>query len=191
MKKIKNNKIDKKYCVVIALLIIIVGLLIFGVVYAISHYNETDKVKLNDAEGKYNLSKDQLDYLDQPTPNLKQTKDTLPKTEDTITEIKVKTVKELFQTSKKSILVIVRDDCTYCQNYEPKLVEALKLYDLTAYKININNNKDYKDLYEYLDFDGTPTTLIIDGSKVTHSLGGDTDLDTIKAFIDYYYIREN
>jgi len=191
MKKINFKQLDKKYYLVGLLLIIIIGLLIYGVVFAFNHYNDSDKVKLNNIDGKYNLSSNQLDYLEQPNPNLKKISDSLPKVEDTITEIKVDTVKELFQTSKKSILVIVRNDCSYCQSFEPKLNEALKYYDVNAYKVNLSNNKNNSDLFKYLDFDGTPATLIIDGSKVVHSLSGDTDIETIKAFIDYYYIREN
>ena len=191
MKKLDLKKLDKKYYLVGVLLLIIVGLLIFAVIYGFNHYNETDKVKLNDVEGKYNLSSNQLDYLDQPAPNLKKVSDDLPKVEDTITEIKVTTVKELFQTSKKSILVIVRDDCAYCQSFEPKLKEALEYFNVNAFKVNLSNNKNNSELYKYLDFDGTPATLVIDGSKVVHSLSGDTDIDTIKAFIDYFYLREN
>ena len=62
-----------------------------------------------------------------------------------------------------------------------------------AYKINISDltNDELSELYNYIDFNGTPTTYIISNGKAIHTYTGTADQDTLSSFIDYFYIRNN
>ena len=190
MKKIKDNV---RLYTILVLLLIVIFLIVYGVLYASKNYNREDIMTLDNFSARYTISKDQLDTISMPSPNLDLIYNELPKTTSTIEEIDLKTIKKIFQTNKKSILVLVKNDCSFCEEYLPKFEEALKSYNISSYKINISNisSDDFKELYNYIEFDGTPTTYVIDKGKATHSLSGTVDIDTLKAFIDYFYIRNN
>lgn len=187
------KKIDYKLLSIIILGIVLVGFIIYGVYYAINNYNAGQIVSVNENEVKYTLTSNQLDDLEQPKRD-EVTKDkNLPDTNDTLTELDFKNFKNLFNTSKKSILILIRTGCSYCEKYEPILKEALDYYNIKAYKINISNidDLDALKLYDYINFTGTPTTYIIEKGNVTHTITGSTDLDTTKAFIEYFYLNNN
>ena len=173
--------------------IAIACLIVFGIYYASKNYNKGDVKTVDDIPAKYSIKSNQLDKIDQPTVNEKITLDTLPEAKDTIQEIDFKNFKKLFKTSKKSILFLVKDDCSYCKKYLPIVEESLKNMNINAYKININKLAivDYEELFNYVSFEGTPTTFIIQNSKVLHNLSGDVDKETFESFVDYFYIRNN
>ena len=191
MKKI--NKDNIKLYSILLLMLLVIALVVYAVLYATKNYNRGDIMTLENFSAKYTINKDQLDAINMPNPNLTLSYNELPKTKNTIDEIDIKTLNRLFQTTKKSILVLVKDDCSYCEDYLPKLEESLNSYQISAYKININNLSDseFKNIYNYIDFDGTPTTYIIDNGKAIHTLSGTVDEETLNAFIDYFYIRNN
>ena len=175
MRKIKNKDV-KKYSI-ITMLVVIVILIIVGIIYAIKNYNRDDIVTVNTKDVKYTLSTNQLDGVEQPKVKF----------------IDFKTVIRLFQTEKKSILVLSDSTCSNCSAYLPVLTEALDSFNEHAYVLDMTeiDGTEVLELANYLAYDGTPTTFIISNSKVDHVLTGYSDLDTIKSFIDYFYIRNN
>lgn len=191
MKKIKKN--DLKIIMIIILLLISIFLIVYGVNFAIKNYNRDDIMTLKNFDAKYTINSNQLDNISMPTPNLKIIYSELPKTSNTIESIDLKTVKKLFQTDKKSILILVKDDCTYCDDLLKSFEEVLKNSNLNAYKINVDELtvNQLNELYNYINFDEAPTTYIINNANVKHSLSGTADKETINAFIDYFYIRNN
>lgn len=191
MKKIKKN--DLKIIMIIILLLISIFLIVYGVNFAIKNYNRDDIMTLKNFDAKHTINSNQLDNISMPTPNLKIIYSELPKTSNTIENIDLKTVKKLFQTDKKSILILVKDDCTYCDDLLKNFEEVLKNSNLNAYKINVDELtvNQLNELYNYINFDEAPTTYIINNANVKHSLSGTADKETINAFIDYFYIRNN
>ena len=185
-------KKNKQFILLIICFIIAISLLIYGIYFAIKHKNDGEVL----GSGKINVNYsagDQLDVLTQPSPKENIVLKTLPDTNGTLTEINFNTLKKLFQTTKKSILTVEKDDCSYCESFEPKFIEALDDNGVTAYKINISklNTNELTNLYNYVNFEGTPTTYIIENGKVSHSFKGNTDKETISAFVEYFYVRSN
>lgn len=182
----------KQKMILIIFAIISVCLLGYGIFYTIKH--KDDGEILTEGKIKINYSANgALDVVTQPTPNENITLKTLPETTGNLTEINLNTLKKLFQTTKKSILTLEKNGCSYCTEFEPKFIEALEENNATAYKINISNlsNDELTKLRNYVDYTGTPTTYIIENGKVSHSFTGTTDKDTISSFIEYFYVRTN
>ena len=175
------------------LLFIILCLVIFGVFYAIKNHNRSEIMTLDGTNVKHTINSNQLDQIDLPTNNLPLIYDKLPETNNTIEDIDFKTFKKLFQTKGKSILILVKDGCSFCDQYIPLANDLLNELNLNAYKINTTNlsDKNAKELYNYIDYDGTPTTYIINDGNAKHTLTGIVDKETLKAFIDYFYTRNN
>ena len=173
------------------LIIIILG--VYGIVFAFNHKEDDNYFGQGTLNLEYNLGEDQLDKLEQPKNNAKVTLDTLPTLNETLTDINFKTFTNLFKTTKRSMLVVVKDGCSYCEEFIPILSEALNYYDLKMYKINLSNlsSNEYGDLYSYIYFSGTPTTFIIENGEVKHVLTGVVDVETMKSFINYFYYRGN
>ena len=53
------------------------------------------------------------------------------------------------------------------------------------------NKSELNEMFNYIDFAGTPTTYVIEKGNAKHSLSGLVDSESLKAFIDYFYIRSN
>ena len=190
MKKVKKNT---KIITVGLLLILMISLLIYGIYYAIKNYNRGDIKTINDIPATYSIGSDQLDKLEQPEVSETITLDTLPEAKEILQNISLKDIKKLFKTSKKSILFLVKNDCAYCDGFMPIIKDVLKELNINAYLINISeiSINDYDELLNYINFSSTPTSYIIQNSKVLHTLSGSVDKDTLKSFIDYFYIRNN
>lgn len=186
-----NNNL-KKYIIII-ICILIIGLIVYGVFFAIKNHNRGDIKTVDNIKASYTINSDQLDSIKQPEVNEDVTLDSLPEAKNILQEIDVKTLKKLFKTSKKSILFLVKDDCQYCDAFLPIVNETLNDMNISAYKINVSEVTiaEYGELFNYINFEGTPTTYIIQNSKVLHTLTGGVDKDTLKSFIDYFYIRNN
>ena len=191
MKKIKE--MDVKKVSIIVLLVIMFCLVFFGVFYAIKNYNREDIVTIDTKDIKRTIGDGQLDSVSQPDVNVEVKYYVLPETKSTLEYINTDTLKKLFQNQTKSIVVVSDDTCTNCADYLPILESALKKYNLSAYIINLNDldEKGIHELYQYVYYEGTPTTYIIQSSKVNHVLTGSVDEETILSFIDYFYIRNN
>ena len=193
MKKINFKKINIKVCIIVLMLVFMVGLLAYGVVYAINNHNRDDIMSVNSSDYKYTLNQGQLDGVSQPKVNLEIKYDKLPENKNTIDTISIATLKKLFQTSKKSIVVLTDDNCSFSQLYIPKLTRVLEKYNLHAYAVNLTTIKEseVKELFNYIDYEATPTTYIISNSKVNHTLTGDVDEESLISFLDYFYARNN
>ncbi|MBE6158753.1 MAG: thioredoxin family protein [Firmicutes bacterium] len=191
MKNLKN--IDKKKIGIIILLVLIVGLLVFGVIYAIKNHNRDDIKTYNNNNVKYTLSAGQLDGTSQPEVKVDVKYYILPETKSTLEEINVDTLKRLFQTEKKSLVIVSREDCSACMEYKPMLTKVLEKLGMSAYEINLSKLSDdeTKELFKYIDYEVTPATYVIANSKVNHILEGSVDEDTLLSFIDYFYYRNN
>ena len=96
---------------------------------------------------------------------------------------------ELVKGSEKSIILIARPTCYYCQQFTPVLKEAKEDMNLTINYLNTDKlTQDdwskFQESLEYLQSDewGTPLTLIVQSGKLLDKNNGYTDLDTIKTF---------
>lgn len=79
-----------------------------------------------------------------------------------------------FQKKLKSndtfFFVVVKDGCSFCENYEPKLEEVLDEYDVIGYKLNLTDltEQEYKEFMTKYNVSGTPNTIFIEnGSEVS------------------------
>ena len=189
----KKKDMNIKFYAIIAIFVAMVGLIIFGVIYAIGHRNESDVYKVDTGNFRFTLDEDQLDGIKQPEVNVDVIYYTLPTTKSTLEYINVDTLKKLFQNEKKSIVVLSDEGCSNCAEYLPKLENSLNNMGYSAYVIDKSklNSNELKELSNYIDYEGTPTTYIISNSKVHHVLTGNVDEDVAVAFIDYFYTRNN
>ena len=153
------------------LTLVAVGLAIFTVYYLLSN-KDVNKVTTNLEKTTSHAS--QVDKVPVKELDIKVTLDTLPNTDGILTELKYKDFTKLFQTSKRSILVVTKTGCGYCEEFLPELKSALGKTE------NIGN---------YLVVTGTPITYIIENGNVVHTFSGSTDAKTIEAFLDLYYVR--
>lgn len=185
------NEKQKKAIIFLGVLLVII--VCFGAFYAFKHKDDGAVLKKGSLDAHYYGSKESIDSVPQPTPNVKVNLTTSPNTKGTITEINYDTFKKLFQTSNKSILILVKDGCSFCEDFEPKVTKALKDNNAFAYKINLTklSTDEIKDIHNYVGYDGTPMTYIIQNGKATHSFSGTTEEETISAFIEYFYVRNN
>ena len=152
-----------KFYVIIVLLLLIIGLTIFGVIYAIKNHNKTDILTIDNMNNKITINSNQLDSISQPITDAPLVYKELPFEKGTKEDIKF------------------------------EIENTLNYYNIKAYKIDISkiSSNASIDMYNYIDYEGTPTTYIINSGKVKHVLSGSVDEDTLKAFIDYFYLRNN
>ena len=80
--------------------------------------------------------------------------------------------------------VVIRDGCSHCESFVPKLEEVLDEYDVIGYKVNYSDLSEDEDeeFYNKFGVDGTPTTIFIkDGSEVSilQRLEGNTSKEKI------------
>lgn len=179
--------------IIIGVLLVIMVLLVFsGLYYVIVNNREDDTGNVKTNISSIHAERGIIDSLEQPSLNIKVNLDTLPETKDTLTELKFSEFKKLFQTTKRSILLLTREGCSYCASYLPLFKEALENLEIKAYEIDIAHlsDKDYSSLSNYLNYDGTPTTYIIENGSVTHSLSGYVEKEIIVAFLDMFYLRK-
>lgn len=179
------KKIQK--IMIILLTLVAVGLICYTVYYLVTNKNSGDKVKTDlEPATSHASSIDQLPIKDL---DIKITTDTLPVTKGIVTELNFKDFKSLFSTSKKSILVVTKTGCSYCEAFRPQFKEALSNLGLNAYEVNISNLKSNENIGEYIAVYGTPITYIIENGNVTHTYSGYADTKVIEAFLDLYYLR--
>lgn len=114
------------------------------------------------------------------------------------TEITYSQYEEKLKQEKPFLLVIVRDGCGYCEQYEPIVREVVEENKVPVYYINLSNiNEDeFNNLSKsnsYLKKNnwGTPTTLLLQGKTVIDSIGGYVEKNTLKVFIEENIKVEN
>lgn len=180
----------KKNVLIMILVLVIFGILIYGCYYFFNNYKDTTDVVKTEME-YVESSADRIDKLEQPLPDVKVTEDDLPKTNGNLTELDFNGFTNLFKTTKRSILFLDKTGCAACETFKPLLTNALKDYNINAYSIDVTefSEEEIRNMFDYIYFDGTPVTYIIENGKVIHTFNGSTSKEVIKAFIDVYYLR--
>ncbi len=171
-------------------IVILIGVTIGYLITNRHNLSEFDYPNLPDEDIDYGTSL--IDDSLQPTPNVK-VDDNVKQKEltNTLTDINFSEFKNLFKSSQKHIVVIVKDDCSFCIAFEPVLKEVLEDLDLKIYRLSTTNmsNKEIEDLYDYVYIDETPSTYIIKDGNVFKSISGNQSKDIIASFIDLFYLR--
>lgn len=181
-----NNKTKK--VIVIFLSLLALGLIIYTVYYLLkNNSSEENAVNVNIEASESHAY--QIDTIPIKDLNIKVTLDTLPEVKDVITTLDYKDFTNLFKTSKRSILVVTKTGCSYCEAFLPNLRESLTNLGINAYEVNISNLKNNENIGDFIALYGTPITYIIENGNVTHTFNGLTDTKTISAFLDLYYLR--
>ncbi len=176
--------------ILIAILIILIGIALGYLIYNRHNLSEFDYPNFPDMETDYGSSL--IDDAVEPTPKV-TIDDKIKQKEltDTLTDINFGEFKNLFKSSEKSMVVIVKDDCNYCKSYEPLLVETLEELNLKIYRLSITslNTKELEDLENYVYIDKTPSTYVIQDGKVLKGMSGSQSKEIINSFIDLFYLR--
>lgn len=82
-------------------------------------------------------------------------------TKNNLTEISMKKYYELIEDKESFIIEVMKDDCTHCIAFRPKLIEVTNKYNIDVYYINVGklNKSDYKKFMKDANVDGTPTLI--------------------------------
>ena len=96
---------------------------------------------------------------------------------------------DLVKSSEKSIILVARPTCGYCQQFTPILKQAMEDMNLTINYIDTDkfSEDDWTPFTESLDYLkseqwGTPLTLIVQNGEAIAENNGYVELDTIKEF---------
>lgn len=87
--------------------------------------------------------------------------------------------------SKENIIIYVgSENCSWCQKFKPIFQEVVSEYNLKVLYIDVSTTSDaeYKKVMSMTGATGTPTTVIMNGSKVIDSLNGYNEKDAIINF---------
>lgn len=79
-------------------------------------------------------------------------------------------LKDKLESKEKFFFIVIRDGCTFCESFVPKVEDVLDEYDIVGYKLNISDmsEKEYNEFDEIWDVSGTPTTIFIeDGLEIS------------------------
>ena len=94
---------------------------------------------------------------------------------------------DLVKSSEKSIILVARPTCGYCQQFTPILKQAMEDMNLTINYIDTDkfSEDDWTPFTESLDYLkseqwGTPLTLIVQNGEAIAENNGYVELDTIK-----------
>lgn len=95
----------------------------------------------------------------------------------------------LINGTEKSIVLVARPTCSYCELFTPILKQAMEQMDLTINYINTDNFSDddwtkFNESLDYLNSEewGTPLVLIVQNGEAIAENNGYVDLETIKSF---------
>ena len=80
--------------------------------------------------------------------------------------------KTMLDNKESFFFVVVKDGCSYCDAYKPKVEEVLNEYNIVGYKLNISNmsESEYEEFDANYNVDGTPTTIFITNGQETSLL---------------------
>ena len=93
-------------------------------------------------------------------------------TKNNLTEISMKKYYELIDNKESFIIEVMKDDCSHCIAFRPKLIEVTNKYNIDVYYINVGklNSADYKKFMKDANVDGTPTLIFYeDGYEETEA----------------------
>lgn len=108
-----------------------------------------------------------------------------------VKEISYSDYKNMIDENKTFIIEIIREGCTYCEQFAPIVKEVVEEKKIPVYSIDIatleeNEMEEFQQSNKYLKNNewGTPTTLVLQGSEVIDSLSGYTEKDKLVEFLD-------
>jgi len=107
-----------------------------------------------------------------------------------VNEITYDEYEKYLEDEENILVIIIQTGCSHCENFLPVVQEVVGEYQIPVMTINITNltQDEYTKLSQsnrYLKTQnwGTPTTLLLHGSTVVDSIGGEVDKDTFVEFI--------
>ena len=112
------------------------------------------------------------------------------RTEAHVDEITYSEFKEKVNGSKKSVILVGRDDCSHCITYKPVITKVAEEYDFTVYYINTNkisDSNDFNALWDFIEAEGTPTTAIVSEGKLQAVHEGEMTRSDLIAFLKANY----
>ncbi len=78
-----------------------------------------------------------------------------------ITELDYSTLEKMWEEEETFILEVVKDDCSYCDEFAPRFNEVLSDNDIEAYSINISHlsEEELDDFFLETSATSTPTVI--------------------------------
>lgn len=96
------------------------------------------------------------------------------------------------ENNESFAMLIWRTGCSHCEDFEPKLNEIIKDYDLEIYSVNVATftENEYAKLENKTFVTGTPTLVVFEKGKYKTKLIGDKDKEQVISFLKQNkYIR--
>ncbi|MDD2377436.1 MAG: thioredoxin family protein [Bacilli bacterium] len=96
---------------------------------------------------------------------------------------------EKLKSSEPTVIYVGRDTCSYCQLFEPELIDLSKLYGFGYYYVNTDDigKADLEDIFVKLEIEsesfGTPFLAVVQDGKVLDSLNGFVDEQKLFDFL--------
>lgn len=105
------------------------------------------------------------------------------KEESFIIKVNTEELKQKLEQKETFILLVSKENCSYCKEYAPILNRVLKEYKLNAYEVDWKELRNDTDLSKTYSISGTPTTIFIhDGEENTtiNRIVGTTTYNKVK-----------
>lgn len=107
------------------------------------------------------------------------------------TELSIDEYLDLIKKDEKSLILVARPTCGYCQKFTPILSSVQKQMDLKVYYINTDNfdenswNK-FSSSFSYLSTEqwGTPLLLVVQKNEIVDLNNGYVEVDALKEFLE-------
>jgi len=115
-------------------------------------------------------------------------------------EITYKEYEEKIESQEPFIFIVERTGCSYCEMFMPVAEQFTKDYNIPIYYINTDNitSEEFTSLEKSNTFFkknpsnwGTPTTMILVGSKSIDELAGATEAEGLYEFLSEYFELES
>lgn len=97
----------------------------------------------------------------------------------------------MVKDGKTFILLIEREGCAYCEQFNPIISEVVSEKQIPVYSIDIATlEDDESDAFRKSNFYlknkewGTPTTMVLQGNEVVDVLSGTTDKEKLVEFLE-------
>ena len=184
----------RKDLILKVLMVLMIIMILGGCIYLFSQRNNLEQIDYPTIDEESDYGNSLIDQDKQPEPDVNVSDETkLPSLTDTLTNINYNDFKKLFESTKKSMVVVVKDGCSFCKAFLPTLEDALNSLEQKIYVLNTSNLSidEKKDLGNYIYIEGTPTTYVIKNGSVTGAIEGNKSEEIIKSWIELFYVRNN
>ena len=107
---------------------------------------------------------------------------------------------EKVDNNETFMFIVERTSCSHCQNFMPVAERFAKAQNITMYYIDTDEmgEEDWEKLPKSNSFFkekgdewGTPTTMVLTGSKVLEYIEGETTVDELKKLYKKYFNLDN